>query len=216
MPQLEYIRCQRGQVLMDANSSLDHVFFPDSGVVSVVAVYADGSIIEMATIGRRVARTCKPSSAPNVPRSGFSSRFRGAQQRCRARRSPGPWGRCHHSEVSCTLTSKPIPSARPPFHGLSRLFLSIRPSVHPRLPSRRIAIGYGPIKHTNAVISDSNPSPNQAVALAGSGEPAETDRGVAPNPSGRGAKPKSMPTFPIVTPCRFEPFQWLGGSCKRR
>jgi CRP-like cAMP-binding protein len=37
---------------MDADSSLDHVYFPDSGVVSVVAVYADGSIIEMATIGR--------------------------------------------------------------------------------------------------------------------------------------------------------------------
>ena len=52
MPELEHIRCQRGQILMDADSSLDHVFFPDSGVVSVVAVYADGSIIEMATIGR--------------------------------------------------------------------------------------------------------------------------------------------------------------------
>jgi hypothetical protein len=37
---------------MDVDSSLDHVFFPDSGVVSVVAVYADGSVIEMATIGR--------------------------------------------------------------------------------------------------------------------------------------------------------------------
>src|SRR3990170_741074 len=52
MPELEQIRCQHGQVLMDADSSLDHVYFPDSGVVSVVAVYADGSIIEMATIGR--------------------------------------------------------------------------------------------------------------------------------------------------------------------
>src|SRR6476620_10865618 len=52
MPELEHIRCQRDQVLMDADSSLHHVFFPDSGVVSVVAVYADGSIIEMATIGR--------------------------------------------------------------------------------------------------------------------------------------------------------------------
>ena len=52
MPELEQIRCQRAQILMDADSSLDHVFFPDSGVVSVVAVYADGSIIEMATIGR--------------------------------------------------------------------------------------------------------------------------------------------------------------------
>jgi CRP-like cAMP-binding protein len=52
MPALEHIRCQRGQVLVDADSSLDHVFFPDSGVVSVVAVYDDGSVIEMATIGR--------------------------------------------------------------------------------------------------------------------------------------------------------------------
>jgi CRP-like cAMP-binding protein len=52
MPELENISCQRAQVLMDADSALDHVFFPDSGVVSVVAVYANGSVIEMATIGR--------------------------------------------------------------------------------------------------------------------------------------------------------------------
>ena len=52
LPDLERIYCQREQILMDADSLLDHVFFPDSGVISVVAVYADGSIIEMATIGR--------------------------------------------------------------------------------------------------------------------------------------------------------------------
>src|SRR5579863_1162765 len=52
MMDLEQISCHRAQVLMDADSALDHVYFPDSGVVSVVAVYADGSIIEMATIGR--------------------------------------------------------------------------------------------------------------------------------------------------------------------
>src|ERR1700729_2332336 len=52
MPELEHISCERGQILMDADSSLDHVFFPDSGVVSVVAGYTDGSVIEMATIGR--------------------------------------------------------------------------------------------------------------------------------------------------------------------
>jgi CRP-like cAMP-binding protein len=51
-PELEQIRCEHGQILMDADSPLDHVFFPDCGVVSVVAVYADGSIIEMATIRR--------------------------------------------------------------------------------------------------------------------------------------------------------------------
>jgi CRP-like cAMP-binding protein len=52
MPELERIRCQREQILMDADSALDHVYFSDSGVISVVAVYADGRIIEMATIGR--------------------------------------------------------------------------------------------------------------------------------------------------------------------
>jgi CRP-like cAMP-binding protein len=52
MPELEHIHCNREQVLMDADSPLDHVFFPDSGVISTVAVYADGTIIEMATVGR--------------------------------------------------------------------------------------------------------------------------------------------------------------------
>jgi CRP-like cAMP-binding protein len=52
LPELEQIRCRPEQVLMDVDSSLDHIFFPDIGVVSVVAVYADGSVIEMATIGR--------------------------------------------------------------------------------------------------------------------------------------------------------------------
>ena len=52
IPDLKHIECKREQVLLDAASSLDHVYFPDSGVVSVVAVYPDGSLIEMATIGR--------------------------------------------------------------------------------------------------------------------------------------------------------------------
>jgi CRP-like cAMP-binding protein len=52
MPELQEIRCQREQILMDADSPIDSIYFPDVGVVSVVAVYADGSIIEMATIGR--------------------------------------------------------------------------------------------------------------------------------------------------------------------
>src|SRR3984885_9332531 len=52
MPELEHIRCDREQILMDADSSIDHVFFPDSGVISAVAVYSDGRVIETATIGR--------------------------------------------------------------------------------------------------------------------------------------------------------------------
>src|SRR6266540_4468245 len=52
LPELEHIRCRREQVLLDADGALDSVFFPDSGVVSVMAVYSDGGTIEMATIGR--------------------------------------------------------------------------------------------------------------------------------------------------------------------
>jgi CRP-like cAMP-binding protein len=52
VPDLEDIPCPSGQVLLDADSSLDYVFFPHSGVISVVAVYANGNTIEMATIGR--------------------------------------------------------------------------------------------------------------------------------------------------------------------
>ena len=52
MSQLELVPCERGRILLDADSTLDDVFFPDSGVVSVVALYEDGGIIEMATIGR--------------------------------------------------------------------------------------------------------------------------------------------------------------------
>jgi CRP-like cAMP-binding protein len=52
LPDLEFIRCDSEQILLDADSSLDRIFFPESGVISVVAVYADGNIIEMANIGR--------------------------------------------------------------------------------------------------------------------------------------------------------------------
>jgi len=51
-PDLEFIRCEPEQVLLDVDASLNHVFFPNSGVISVVAVYTDGNVIEMATIGR--------------------------------------------------------------------------------------------------------------------------------------------------------------------
>jgi CRP-like cAMP-binding protein len=60
VPDLELIRCQRGQILLDVDASLDHVFFPNSGVISVVAVYADGNVIEMATVGRE---GCAPVKA---------------------------------------------------------------------------------------------------------------------------------------------------------
>ena len=87
MPELEHIRCDREQILMDADSSIDHVFFPDSGVISAVAVYSDGRIIETATIGREGCTNVQaalgakrssvrllvqiPGSAQKMPRSTF-------------------------------------------------------------------------------------------------------------------------------------------------
>jgi CRP-like cAMP-binding protein len=52
MPDLEHVPCRREQILVEADGPLDHIFFPDSGVVSVIAVYSNGGTIEMATIGR--------------------------------------------------------------------------------------------------------------------------------------------------------------------
>ena len=51
-PNLEFIRCEREQILLDVEAAIGHVFFPNSGVISIVAVYPDGNVIEMATIGR--------------------------------------------------------------------------------------------------------------------------------------------------------------------
>ncbi len=86
-PDLEQIRCRREQVLLDADSALAHIFFPDRGVISVLAVYANGSMIEMATIGREGCTGIQavlgakstsarflvqvPGSATRMPRADF-------------------------------------------------------------------------------------------------------------------------------------------------
>ena len=87
MPELEHIRCDREQILMEADSALEHLFFPDSGVVSAVAVYSDGRVIETATIGREGCTSVQaalgakrsevrllvqiPGSAQKMPRATF-------------------------------------------------------------------------------------------------------------------------------------------------
>ena len=50
--QLEGVDCPYKEVLVEADGNLGHVYFPNSGVISVVGLYSDGTIIEMATIGR--------------------------------------------------------------------------------------------------------------------------------------------------------------------
>ena len=88
MEDFEFIRCQREQILLDADSSLDHVFFPESGVVSVVAVYADGNIIEMATIGREGCTGVQAVFGARRRRQrGCWFKFLVARRRCLAPRS---------------------------------------------------------------------------------------------------------------------------------
>jgi CRP-like cAMP-binding protein len=51
-PLLEPVDYVVGDVLSDLQAPLTHVHFPENGVISVMASYANGDTIEMATIGR--------------------------------------------------------------------------------------------------------------------------------------------------------------------
>src|SRR5882672_2418950 len=81
MPELENIRCQSEQILMDADSSLDHVFSPIAASSRWSRFMRMAASLKWQPSVGRVARGCKPSSVPRLPPSGFSSKFRGAQQR---------------------------------------------------------------------------------------------------------------------------------------
>jgi hypothetical protein len=104
MTQLEQIPCQHGQILLDADSSLDDVFF------QIVASYLSWRFMRTAVLSKwrrlaeRVAQDSKPSSGRKSPLCDCLSKFRGAHQNCLAPRLPGPCSRCHLSEISCPLT----------------------------------------------------------------------------------------------------------------
>jgi hypothetical protein len=85
MPDLEYIHCEREQVLWTL-MSLDHVFFPDKGVVSA---WRSGqtAVIEMATIGREGCTAVQAAVGAKVLPSGFSSRSPATRRKCHVRRS---------------------------------------------------------------------------------------------------------------------------------
>ena len=52
LPLLEQLPLPYGMVVKDVNTPADHVYFPDSAIISSVAVMADGSAVETSTIGR--------------------------------------------------------------------------------------------------------------------------------------------------------------------
>jgi hypothetical protein len=49
----EFIRCQSEEILLDTDSSLDRVFFPESGVVSVVANSCPGQHLRIPLVADR-------------------------------------------------------------------------------------------------------------------------------------------------------------------
>ena len=51
-PHLEDSALPRGAILVQPDQPLTRVYFPKSGLVSVIAVYSDGNTIEMAAVGR--------------------------------------------------------------------------------------------------------------------------------------------------------------------
>src|SRR5262249_62422945 len=68
MPHLEHIPCHREQILVDADSPLDHIFFPDSSVVSVMAgFFLRGAALEGEGGGGGVAGLLGGFGAPQGP-----------------------------------------------------------------------------------------------------------------------------------------------------
>src|SRR5262245_60723305 len=52
LPHLRPVLLQRDEVLCDTDEPLTHVYFIETGEVSLVSVFQDGTIAEMATVGR--------------------------------------------------------------------------------------------------------------------------------------------------------------------
>jgi CRP-like cAMP-binding protein len=49
---LTTVSLQQGEVLAEPGDELDHIYFPESGMLSLLAVLRDGKAIETATVGR--------------------------------------------------------------------------------------------------------------------------------------------------------------------
>jgi CRP-like cAMP-binding protein len=51
LPHLEPVRTELKQILYAPNEAVSHIYFPLNGVVSLMTIMADGSAIEVATVG---------------------------------------------------------------------------------------------------------------------------------------------------------------------
>ncbi|HEX3601341.1 MAG TPA: Crp/Fnr family transcriptional regulator [Lacipirellulaceae bacterium] len=85
-PSLQLIDLEPPDVVFEANQSLRHAYFPESGMISVVSVMEDGRTIEVGTIGREgVAGGTLLMDVDQVPYRYFTQ-LRGQAQRIDATR----------------------------------------------------------------------------------------------------------------------------------
>jgi CRP-like cAMP-binding protein len=51
LPNLEFVSLEFKQVLYEPNQSIDSVYFPNNGIISLVTITEDGETVEAATVG---------------------------------------------------------------------------------------------------------------------------------------------------------------------
>ena len=68
-PHLRPVTLERGAVLYDVGDDIEHVYFPHSGMVSLVTVMQYGATVETATVGRGgvIGATGAAAQSPFVP-----------------------------------------------------------------------------------------------------------------------------------------------------
>ena len=85
-PHLSHRDFERGQVFYEPGQPIDHVYFPHSGVLSVLSVLEDGSAIETSTVGRESAVGLLAGLTPLVSFSRVVGQSPGHVSRIEARR----------------------------------------------------------------------------------------------------------------------------------
>lgn len=50
-PHLELVTLQRGQILYDANQTIEYVYFPSQALISLIALMENGALVEVGVIG---------------------------------------------------------------------------------------------------------------------------------------------------------------------
>jgi hypothetical protein len=65
-PHLRTVALERGVMLHDVGQEIEGVYFPHTGMVSLVAVMQSGATVETATIGR--SGVIGASAGPGIPR----------------------------------------------------------------------------------------------------------------------------------------------------